>query len=97
MNENIYGHKTGGGTARYATATGTFMRILDNCTFEFDAAISITKEIHEMQLGARMSESQTTTALQKLAKQNPEKPHQERKRSGFYKRFHTIIAKLRFW
>ena len=82
-----------------ATATGTFMRILDNCTFEFDAAISITKEIHvhEMQLGARMSESQTTTALQKLAKQNPEKPHQERKRSGFYKRFHTIIAKLRFW
>ena len=50
-----------------------------------------------MQLGARMSESQTTTALQKLAKQNPEKPHQERKRSGFYKRFHTIIAKLRFW
>ena len=80
-----------------ATATGTFMRILDNCTFEYDAAISITKEIHEMQLGARMSESQTTKALQKLAKQNPEKPHQERKRSGFYKRFHTIIAKLRFW
>ena len=55
-----------------------------------------------MQCG--MSESQTTTALQKLAKQNPEKPHQERKRSGFtlvlhwfYKRFYIIIAKLRFW
>eukprot|EP01048_Picozoa_sp_COSAG05_P013187 COSAG05_NODE_1381_length_5021_cov_35.312068_4_plen_77_part_00 len=68
---------------QFATTTGTFMRILDNCTFEYDVAISITKEIHEMQCGARMSESQTTTALQKLAKQNPEKPHQERKRSGF--------------
>ena len=80
-----------------ATAIGTFMRILDNCTHECDAAVAISKEIHEMQSGAGMSCSQTTTALQKLANQNPGNRNQERKRSGFYKRFHAVIAKLRFW
>ena len=80
-----------------ATATGTFMRILDNCTYECDAAIAIANEIYEMQKGAGMSESQTTAALQKLVGKNLENPHQERKRSGFYTRFHAIVAKLRRW
>ena len=60
-----------------ATATGTFMRILDNCTHECDVAIAITNEMHEMQSGAGMSYSQTTTALQKLANQNPCNRNQE--------------------
>ena len=51
-----------------ATATGTFMRILDNCTHECDVAIAITNEMHEMQ---------TTTALHKLANQNPCNRNQE--------------------
>ena len=80
-----------------ATATGTFMRILDNCTNECDAAIAITNEMHEMQSGAGMSYSQMTTALQKLANENPGNRNQDRKRSGFYKRFHSLIAKLRWW
>ena len=42
------------------------MRILDNCTYECDAAVAIANEMYEMQKGAGMSESQTTTALQKL-------------------------------
>ena len=78
-----------------ATATSTFMRIIDNCTHECDAAIAITNEMHEMQNGAGMSYSQMTSALQKLANENPGNRNQERKRSGF--RFHTVISKLRFW
>ena len=54
-------------------------------------------EIYEMQKGAGMSESQTTAALQKLVGKNLENPHQERKRSGFYTRFHAIVDKLRRW
>ena len=80
-----------------ATATGTFMRVLDNCTYEYDAAVAVTSEMYEMQCGAGMSCSQTTQALQKLANQNPGNRNQERKRSGFYKRLHAVIAKLRFW
>ena len=78
-----------------ATTIGTFMRILDNCTYESDAAVAIADEIYEMQKGAGMSESQTTAALQKLVGKNLENPHQERKRSGFYTRFYAIVAKLR--
>ena len=77
-----------------AIATGTFMRILDNCTYECGAAIAISNGMYEMQKG--MSESQTTTTLQKLVGKNLENPHQERKRSGFYaRRFYAIVAKLR--
>ena len=85
-----------GGMQRVQTATaiGTFMRILDNCTSECDAAVAITNEMHS---GAGMSYSQLTTALQKLAKENPGNRNLERKRSGFYKRFHSVITKLRFW
>ena len=80
-----------------AIATGTFMRILDNCTYECGAAIAIANgmyEMYEMQKG--MSESQTTTTLQKLVGKNLENPYQERKRSGFYaRRLYAIVAKLR--
>ena len=74
-----------------ATTTGTFMRVLDNCTYECDATVAIANEMYEMQKGAGMSESQMTTALQKLVGKNLENPYQERKRSGFYTRFHAIV------
>ena len=48
-----------------ATAAGTFMRIVDNCTFE-DAALAIATEMYKMEEGAGMSKRQTVTALQKL-------------------------------
>ena len=67
------------------------MRILDNCTYECDAAVAIANEMYEMQKGAGMSESQMTTALQKLVGKNLKNPYQERKRSGFYTRFHAIV------
>ena len=70
---------------------------IDNCTYEYDAAVAVASEMYEMQCGAGMSCSQTTQALQKLANQNPGNRNQERKRSGFYKRLHAVIAKLRFW
>ena len=35
-----------------ATAAGTFMRIVDNCTFEADAALAIASEMHEMEDGS---------------------------------------------
>ena len=47
-----------------ATAAGTFMRIVDNCTFEADAALAIASEMHEMEEGAGMSKRHTMTALQ---------------------------------
>ena len=43
-----------------------------------------------MQKGMSESESQTTTALQKLVGKNLENPHQERKRSGFYTGLHAL-------
>ena len=54
--------------------SGSF-RASNAMAYEYDDAISIIKEMYEMQCGSRVSESQTTTALQKLVKQNPEKPH----------------------
>jgi len=80
-----------------ATAAGTFMRIVDNCTFEADAALAIASEMHEMEEGAGMSKRQTMTALQKLGGNKNNDPARTLKRHGFLKRFRDIIETLRFW
>ena len=80
-----------------ATAAGTFMRIVDNCTFEADAALAIASEMHEMEEGAGMSKRQTMTALQKLGGNKNTDPARTLKRQGFLKRYRDIIETLRFW
>ena len=80
-----------------ATAAGTFMRIVDNCTFEADAALAIATEMYEMEEGVGMSRWQTMTALQKLWGNKPMEPARTLKRQGFLKRFRDIIETLRFW
>jgi len=80
-----------------ATAAGTFMRIVDNCTFEADAALAIATEMHEMEEGAGMSRRQTMTALQKLGGNKPMEPTRTLKRQGFLTRFLHIIETLRYW
>ena len=56
------------GTAdmQIATATGTFMRIVDNSSYESDAAISIAREMYEMAEGADMSRKDVLGALKAL-------------------------------
>eukprot|EP01048_Picozoa_sp_COSAG05_P000757 COSAG05_NODE_23_length_31591_cov_92.542995_10_plen_140_part_00 len=80
-----------------ATAAGTFMRIVDNCTFEADAALAIATEMYEMEEGAGMSRWQTMTALQKLWGNKPMEPARTLKRQGFLKRYLNSIKTLRFW
>ena len=73
------------------------MRIVDNCTFEADAALAIVSEMHEMEEGAGMSKRQTMEALQNLGGDKPTDPMQALKRQGFLKRVLEIIETLRFW
>ena len=73
------------------------MRIVENCTFEADAALAIASEMQEMEEGAGMSKRQTMTALQKLGGNKNNDPARTLKRQGFLKRFRDIIETLRFW
>jgi hypothetical protein len=81
-----------------ATATGTFMRIIDNSTFGLDAAISIATDMNEMCNGAGMGRGRALQALQRLSN-NREDPQREATMKNFLIYHETIIRMLfdGFW
>jgi hypothetical protein len=96
-NINSYRIALGGvaGTAdiQAATATGTFMRIIDNSTFGLDAAISISAEMNEMCNGAGMARHRALTALRRLSN-NRKDPQREATMKNFLIYHETIIRML---
>ena len=83
------------GTAdmQIATATGTFMRIVDNSSYESDAAISIAREMYEMAEGADMSRKDVFGALKALHGTRNTAARGKKMR-GFTKRYERIIRIL---
>ena len=83
------------GTAdmQIATATGTFMRIVDNSSYESDAAISIAREMYEMAEGADMSRKDVLGALKALHGTRNTAARGKKMR-GFTKRYERIIRIL---
>jgi hypothetical protein len=81
-----------------ATATGTFMRIIDNSTFGLDAAISIAADMNEMCNGAGMARHQALAAMRRLSS-NREDPQREKTMKMFLIYHETIIRMLfdGFW
>ena len=94
---NSYRIALGGvaGTAdiQAATATGTFMRIIDNSTYGLDAAISIAADMGEMCNGAGMSRDRALQALRRLSNHR-EDPHREATMKNFLIYHETIIRML---
>jgi hypothetical protein len=83
------------GTAdmQIATITGTFMRIVDNSSYESGAAISIAREIYEMVERADMSRKDVFGALKALHGTRNTAPRGKKMR-GFTKRYERIIRIL---
>jgi hypothetical protein len=83
------------GTAdmQVATAAGTFMRIKDNSTNDYDAAISIAHEMQEMVGGAGWSKSQAMSAFRRLGRQ---RQHGKRAELITFMRDHARAASLMF-
>ena len=80
------------GTAdmQIATGTGTFMRIIDNSSYENDAAVSIAREMYEMAEGAGLSRKMVFGALKALHGLRNTGPRGKKMR-GFIKRYERII------
>eukprot|EP01048_Picozoa_sp_COSAG05_P002497 COSAG05_NODE_103_length_19033_cov_99.004278_18_plen_81_part_00 len=60
------------------------MRIVDNCTFEADAALAIATEMYEMEEGAGMSKRQTMEALQNLGGGQTHRSHASTETARFF-------------
>jgi hypothetical protein len=80
------------GTAdmQIATGTGTFMRIIDNSSYEHDTSVSIAREMYEMAEGAGLSRKMVFGALKALHGQRNTAPRGKKMR-GLIKRYERII------